>query len=209
MNIIVYISLLIMLSTTALAAEWEQENNRKLVRYYAGIMKVDEDFCDAIAQIESAYKTKAFNNPKKPLNKETWISRGIMQLTFETGQKFNKKIREKTDLYHAENNIIAGINFIKYLFKKYPEESYENIAQIYNLGETKFLQGIRNQSYANKFRYVFHDLKYQFAYYRNNRAIGKTSCNRYQGALQICCLQKKEMDISLQKDFDTQDFKYQ
>jgi soluble lytic murein transglycosylase-like protein len=163
MKIIVYISLLMILSTTAFAANREQEKNRKLVRYYAGVMEVDADFCDAIAQIESAYKTNAFNNPKKPLNKETWISRGVMQLTFETGQKFNKKIQEKTDLFHAEKNIIAGIRFIKYLFKKYPEASHEEIAQIYNLGETKYLQGIRNQSYVNKFKYVFYNLKNQYA----------------------------------------------
>lgn len=86
-----------------------------------------------------------------------------MQLTFDTGQKFNKKIQEKTDLFHAEKNIIAGIRFIKYLFKKYPEASHEEIAQIYNLGETKYLQGIRNQSYVNKFKYVFYNLKNQYA----------------------------------------------
>jgi len=164
MKIIIYISLLMMLITTAFAADREQEKNRKLVRHYAEVMKVDADFCDAIARIESSYKTKAFNNPKKPLNKETWISRGVMQLTFDTGQKFNKKIREKTDLFHAEKNIVAGTRFIKYLFNKYPEASPEEIAQIYNLGETKYLQGMRNQSYENKFKYVYYDLKNQYAF---------------------------------------------
>jgi soluble lytic murein transglycosylase-like protein len=163
MKMIAYIILLMMLSTTAFAADREQVKNRKMVRFYAGVMKVDVDFCDAIAQIESVYKTKAFNNPKKPLNKEIWISRGVMQLTFDTGQKFNKKIRKKTDLFHAEKNIIAGIRFIKYLFNKYPEASYEEIAQIYNLGETKFLQGMRSQAYVNKFNYVFYDLRKQYA----------------------------------------------
>lgn len=152
-----------MLSTTAFSADKQQERNRKLVRYYAGVMNVDTDFCDAIAQIESVYRTKAYNNPKKPLHKETWISRGVMQLTFETGQKFNKKILKKTDLFHPEANIIAGIRYIKYLFKKYPTASNEEIAQIYNLGETKFVQGVRNQAYANKFNAVFSALKNQYA----------------------------------------------
>jgi soluble lytic murein transglycosylase-like protein len=163
MKIIAYISLMMMLSTIVFAADKAQEKNRELVRFYAGVMHVDADFCDAIAQIESVYKTKAFNNPKKPSTKETWISRGVMQLTFDTGRKFNKKIRKKSDLYHAENNIIAGIRFIKYLFHKYPDVSYEDIAQIYNLGETKFSSGMRNQAYANKFKYVFYDLKNQYA----------------------------------------------
>ena len=152
-----------MLSTTAFAASKEQEKNRKLVRYYANILHVDADFCDAIAQIESVYRTQAFNNPKKPLNKEIWISRGVMQLTFDTGQKFNKKIQNKDDLFRADDNIIAGIRFIKYLFDKYPDASYEEIAQIYNLGETKFSLGMRNEAYANKFNYVFHDLRTLYA----------------------------------------------
>jgi soluble lytic murein transglycosylase-like protein len=82
-----------------------------------------------------------------------------MQLTFDTGKKFNRKIQKKDDLYHAENNIIAGIRYIKYLIRKYPLSTLEDITQLYNLGETKFLQGTRNPSYAKKFQAIYWDIK--------------------------------------------------
>jgi len=162
MKILAYIFLMVMLSSAAIAQQKlnkEQQRNKKMVRYYAELLKVDADLCDAIAQIESNYKSKAFNNPKKPLVSEVWISRGVMQLTFDTGKKFNRKIQKKGELYHAENNIIAGIRYIKYLITKYPHATLEDITQLYNLGETKFLQGTRNPSYAEKFHAIYWDIK--------------------------------------------------
>src|SRR5208337_4530940 len=129
---IAYLSLLMLLSTSGFAYETltkEQERNRVKVRNYAVKYKVDADFCDAIARIESAYQTNAFNNPKKPITKECWISRGVMQLTMATAKKFNKKIISRDDLYNPDRNIIAGIQFIKYLFEKYRDLSYQEIAQ--------------------------------------------------------------------------------
>jgi len=162
MRVLTYILLMVMLSSTAFAQQKlnkEQQRNKKMVRHYAELLKVDVDLCDAIAQVESGYKSKAFNNPKKPLNNEVWISRGVMQLTFDTGKKFNRKIKKKDDLYNAEKNIIAGIRYIKYLINKYPLNTLEDITQLYNLGETKFLQGTRNPSYAEKFQAIYWDIK--------------------------------------------------
>ncbi len=163
MKVLAYIFLMFILSSSTAIAEQkltkEQQRNKKMVRYYAEKLKVDADLCDAIAQIESSYRSKAFNNPKKPLDNEVWISRGVMQLTFETGKKFNSKIQKKDDLYQAENNIIAGIRYIKYLIRKYPFLTIEDITQLYNLGETKFLQGTRNPSYSEKFQAVYWDIK--------------------------------------------------
>jgi len=163
MKVLAYIFLMVTLSSSTAIAQQkltkEQERNKKMVRYYAALMNVDADLCDAIAQIESSYRSKAFNNPKKPLNNEVWISRGIMQLTFDTGKKFNRKIQQKDDLYQAENNIIAGIRYIKYLIRKYPFSTLEDITQLYNLGETKFMQGKRNPSYAEKFQAIYWDVK--------------------------------------------------
>jgi len=162
MKILAYIFLMVMLSSTAIAQQKlnkEQQRIKKMVRYHAELLKIDADLCDAIAQIESSYNSKAFNNPKKPQVNEVWISRGVMQLTFDTGKKFNGKIQKKDDLYHAENNVIAGIRYIKYLIKKYPLATLEDITQLYNLGETKFLQGKRNPSYAEKFQAVYWDIK--------------------------------------------------
>ena len=163
MKVLAYIFLMVTLSSSTAIAQQkltkEQERNKKMVRYYAALMNVDADLCDAIAQIESSYRSKAFNNPKKPLNNEVWISRGIMQLTFDTGKKFNRKIKKKDDLYNAEKNIIAGIRYIKYLIDKYPLYTLEDITQLYNLGETKFLQGTRNPLYAEKFQAIYWDIK--------------------------------------------------
>jgi soluble lytic murein transglycosylase-like protein len=162
MKTLAYILLIFMLSNTAIAQQKlnkEQQINKKMVRYYAEKLKVDADLCDAIAQVESGYKSNAFNNPKKPLTNEVWISRGVMQLTFDTGRKFNTKIQKKDDLYHAENNIIAGIRYIKYLIEKYPLSTLEDITQLYNLGETKFLKGFRNPSYTEKFHAVYWGIK--------------------------------------------------
>jgi soluble lytic murein transglycosylase-like protein len=153
---------MVLLFSTAIAQQKltkEQQRNKKMVRHYAELLKVDADLCDAIAQVESSYKSKAYNNPKKPLNNEVWISRGVMQLTFDTGKKFNRKIKKKEDLFKAENNIIAGIRYIKYLIEKYPLSTVEDITQLYNLGETKFLQGTRNPSYTEKFHAIYWDIK--------------------------------------------------
>jgi soluble lytic murein transglycosylase-like protein len=159
---IAYLSLLMLLSTAGFAYETltkEQVRNRVKVRNYAAKYKVDADFCDAIAKIESDYQTNAFNNPKKPMTKEGWISRGVMQLTIATAKKFNKKILSRDDLYNPDRNIIAGIQFIKYLFEKYRDLSYQEIAQIYNLGEKKYHEGMRNEAYVKKFEIAFYELK--------------------------------------------------
>jgi len=159
---IAYLSLLMLLSITGFANETltkEQVRNRLKVRNYAIKYKVNADFCDAIAKIESAYRTNAFNNPKKPMSKECWISRGVMQLTIATAKKFNKKILSREDLYKPNINIIAGIQFIKYLFDKYPDLSYDEIAQIYNLGEKKYHEGLRNQAYVRRFETALNEVK--------------------------------------------------
>ncbi len=158
-KILIFLSLCILFSSSVFAAgkltpeQKEQKENRRIVRYYAKALKVDVDFCDSIAFVESKYKTGAYNNPKGPeSDDEDYISRGVMQLTFFTAHAFNKKnINSIEDMYVAEQNIIAGVRFIKYLFKYYPDATYVEIAQLYNLGETKYNKGIRNSDYVDKF----------------------------------------------------------
>lgn len=155
--IVVAIGLLMLLSSSVFAEELTKRQiaNRKLVKYYARFYGTDEQFCDAIAKIESNWglDPKAYNNPKGPASKnEVYISRGVMQLTIETGRSFNKKqIKTVEDLYRDEANIIAGVRFIKYLFKTYPSATLVEIAQMYNLGETKYSKGIRNSEYTSRF----------------------------------------------------------
>ena len=164
-KILIFLSLCILFSSSVFAAgkltpeQKEQKENRRIVRYYAKMLKVDIDFCDSIAFIESKYKTGAYNNPKgEESEDEDYISRGVMQLTFATGSSFNKKIKSIEDLYIAEQNIIAGVRFIKYLFKHYPDATYTEIAQLYNLGETKYEKGIRNSDYEEKFMRAYNKI---------------------------------------------------
>lgn len=158
-SFLLFLSLLALFSSNVYAERMtvEQKENRRMVRYYANALKVDVDFCDSIAYIESVYKSAAYNNPKgKQSEDEEYISRGVMQLTYYTAHAYNKKgVNSVRDMYVSEQNIIAGVRFIKYLFRNYPDATYVEIAQLYNLGETKYNKGIRNQGYVNRFMKAF------------------------------------------------------
>lgn len=150
--------LLLFVCSPALASQKvtkQQIANKRIVEYYADYFKVDKDFCLAIAEIESHFKTGAYNNPKKGEEDELYISRGVMQLTIATGMQFNRKIQKTEDLYIAEQNIISGVKFIRYLFREYPNASIDEIAQMYNLGESKYRRGSRNADYVYKFRKAY------------------------------------------------------
>jgi len=159
------VALLLFMVTAVIAGDLnkEQTRNRKMVRHYAKVMKVDTDFCDAIARVESDYLSGAYNDntPKtrKVRNAEDWISRGVMQTTLATGRTFNKEIIGSNDLYVPEKNIVAGVKYIRYLFKNYPDATFVEIAQLYNLGETRYNKGSRNQEYVNRFLRAFNSLK--------------------------------------------------
>jgi len=75
-----------------------------------------------------------------------------MQITEITGKAYNKKSRKLEDLYDPEKNVVAGVRYIQYLFKTHPAMTYEDISQLYNIGETGyFKRGIRAPEYKDKF----------------------------------------------------------
>lgn len=135
----------------------EEERIMYLIESTAQQEGVDVSFCKSIARIESNFLNKAFNDntyhfvKQKNISHERYVSRGIMQLTIATAKYFNKDIKTRQDLYDSNKNIVAGVRYIKYLFKKYPKYSYGQIAQLYNLGETSYLKGKRNSNYEKKF----------------------------------------------------------
>ncbi len=104
-------------------------------------------------KIESDFKQGAFNGNEDCSNNSCndCQSHGLFQLTFNTAKRFNKNIKTTKDVYITKNNVRAGIKFIKYLLVTYPKLSIGEIAQIYNLGETKYNVGIRNDLYKEKF----------------------------------------------------------
>jgi soluble lytic murein transglycosylase-like protein len=73
-----------------------------------------------------------------------------MQLTLPTAKFYNKNIKAKEDLLNIDNNLLAGTKYLADLFRKYPSASMYDIAQMYNIGETKFRHNLRNPAYSNK-----------------------------------------------------------
>ena len=62
-------------------------------------------------------------------------AKGLMQLKQETAEFIAKKIgyELEVDLYNAETNIYLGVNYIKYLSKKF--SALEKVLWAYNAGE--------------------------------------------------------------------------
>ena len=124
----------------------EKEKIVKLIIEIAKQEKVEVEICLAIAKVESNFRPEVFN-PNDP-------SYGLYQLAFGTAIAYNKNIKNIKDLYNARKNATAGIRFLKHLIEIYPKATVGNIAQVYNLGETKYNKGIRNLEYKKKF--MFH-----------------------------------------------------
>jgi hypothetical protein len=134
------------------------ETNIRTIKTIAKQEGVNEAICLAIAKGESGFKTYAFNDNKKGKGQQQIRqSHGLFQLTIATGKTFGIKSIE--ELYQAEKNARAGIRFIKHLLIKYPQQSIYNIAQMYNLGETRFRRGKTAQTYASRFMLYYYGFK--------------------------------------------------
>jgi soluble lytic murein transglycosylase-like protein len=141
-----------------------------LVRNTAVKYKVEADFCEAITKIESDFQPGALNvNPEDPDSKiiiisPTRSSHGLMQITEQTGKAFNKNIKNKEDCYDPIKNVTAGVKYIRYLFKTYPEAPIEQIAELYNTGEPAYFdRDIRNPEYVAKFLRAYKDVKSKYS----------------------------------------------
>lgn len=115
----------------------------KIIREESKRIGVEKEISITFAKIESDFRPEVFNSNDP--------SHGLFQLAFETGTHFNKRIKTVKDLYNPRENAIAGIRFIKHLIVTYPNASIGEIAQMYNLGETKFKRGVRNADYERQF----------------------------------------------------------
>lgn len=136
----------------------EQQFNVQLIEKWARYYHQDVNFCKAIGWVESKYYSMAYYNAKSEWNNEYWISRGVMQVQFDTAKKYYPRIRKPEDVY-AEWGIIAGIKYIRYLFKTYPLMTKAQIAQIYNAGEEQFFdpeKPVRSQGYVRKLHKAYH-----------------------------------------------------
>jgi transglycosylase-like protein with SLT domain len=102
----------------------------------------------AIAQQESGLRIDAYNpeintSTTSPGNQPDSI--GLMQLQFATARKFVPEIASEKDLYNPVLNVKAGVRYLEYLEKKWG--LLDTVIQMYNLGETRYLNGSRAPRY--------------------------------------------------------------
>ena len=112
----------------------------ELVRKYSILTGISKARLLTHISIESNFNTNA-KNPSDP-------SYGLMGITSLIGKHYAGV--KDFELYNPENNIKAGSYFLKDLDRKY-RLSPEHIAEIYNLGETKYNAGLRSPDYRKKF----------------------------------------------------------
>ena len=134
----------------------DAEESVRLIKDVAKQVGVEAAICLAVVKTENnRFNTFAFNDNKMGRgHADIRQSHGLFQLTYITGKSFG--IKERGDLYDKRKNAVAAIKFIKYLLNKYPHSSLADIAQRYNLGETRFRRGATAQAYAKRFMMYYH-----------------------------------------------------
>ncbi|MCD4655413.1 lytic transglycosylase domain-containing protein [bacterium] len=96
-----------------------------LIERVAKKHNVDPDLAKAIARAESSFRPDAVS-PKGAV--------GVMQLMPGTAKRFNVK-----NVYHPEDNIDAGIRYLKILLGMFPKDMKLAIAA-YNAGENRVIR---------------------------------------------------------------------
>lgn len=137
--------------TRPITDEWNRDRVIGHIRNIAIAHKLDPDFAQAIAEVESGYNPNAIN-PRDP-------SYGVMQLTMAVAKHYNPNIKDRITIMNPVENILAGVRFLADLRRKYPNAFLSDIAEMYNLGETKFRKGFRNPRYSDKVLEIMHKLK--------------------------------------------------
>ncbi|MBA7493853.1 hypothetical protein ES702_04418 [subsurface metagenome] len=109
---------------------------------------VDRALVKAIAKVESNFNPRA-KNPADP-------SYGLMQITPMLAQDYNlvKDYRypssfEIERLYDLDNNLYVGCSQLAHLTRIRP---FDSAVQMYNVGQTGYMNGVRNYDYLNKVR---------------------------------------------------------
>lgn len=109
---------------------------------------VDRVLVKAVAKVESNFNPRAMN-PADP-------SYGLMAITPILAQDFNlvKDYRypssaEIERLYDLDNNLYVGCSQLAHLTRIRP---FDTAVQMYNVGQTGYMNGARNYDYLNKVR---------------------------------------------------------
>jgi soluble lytic murein transglycosylase-like protein len=109
---------------------------------------VDRALVKAIARVESNFNPRA-KNPADP-------SYGLMQITPMLAQDYNlvKDYRHPSSfeierLYDLDNNLYVGCSQLAHLTRIRP---FDSAVQMYNVGQTGYMNGVRNYDYLNKVR---------------------------------------------------------
>lgn len=104
----------------------------------------------AIIQQESNWSPTAVN-PKDP-------SYGICQVQIPIAIHFGviSNVDEYRELFKPMNGMRAGARFLSELLRKYP---FDDAIQMYNLGETKFRNGLRVPSYLAKVKEYYDEFR--------------------------------------------------
>jgi hypothetical protein len=147
----------ILLTTTFVFANiLERDKNVSLIMKYSAMYGIDSAIPMAIGKIESDYTSNAYNKNVKSKHHKSKLdreSRGVMQLTFSTAKYFNPEIKTLDDLYNPEMNVKASILYLKYLLKRYKHYPVEEIAALYNSGETQYFN--HNGNISKEYRIKF------------------------------------------------------
>ena len=109
---------------------------------------VDRALVKAVAKIESNFDPRA-KNPADP-------SYGLMQITPMLAQDYglvkdyrNPSSLEIERLYDLNNNLYVGCSQLAHLTRIRP---FDVAVQMYNVGQTGYMNGYRNYDYLNKVR---------------------------------------------------------
>ena len=158
MSYVLLTAIVLAISVPVWAAETNKdaEENVRLIKDIAEQVGVDAAICLAIVKTENnQFNTFAFNDNKKGRgHADIRQSHGLFQLTYATGKSFG--IKERGDLYDKRKNAEAAVKFIKYLLNKYQHSSLADMAQRYNLGETRFRRGAIARVYTERFMMYYH-----------------------------------------------------
>lgn len=104
--------------------------------------QVDYTLCLAIAKAESKFN----QNAKSSAN-----AIGIMQIKLETAnymkQIYGEKQLVEEELFLPQNNIVCGIQYIKYLMNRF--EDVDVVICAYNAGETVVRSWLNDNYYSN------------------------------------------------------------
>jgi soluble lytic murein transglycosylase-like protein len=132
---------------TAPANVWTVPELKVLAGEIADEETVSAPLVKAICDVESSWNPRARNDGDRP------PSIGLMGLKVPTARAYVPWVESEEDLYDPPTNIRGGARFLKDLWNKHSAQyGLDGVIQMYNLGETRFLNGERSSSYLLRVR---------------------------------------------------------